>query len=95
MTISVVIAAYNEEENIGKLLNALPRQTRIPDEVIVVDDGSNDRTVEIVKRYSGVKLIEGPHEGVNAARHKGTLKAKANIVMQTDADCVPSNDRVK
>ena len=43
LTISVVIPAYNEEENIGRLLDALQRQTRIPDEVIVVDDGSNDR----------------------------------------------------
>jgi len=43
LTISVVIPAYNEEENIGRLLDGLQRQTRIPDEVIVVDDGSNDR----------------------------------------------------
>lgn len=100
MTISVVIPAYNEEENIGRLLDALQRQTRIPDEVIVVDDGSNDGTVEIVSSYnsnsgSRVTLIEGPHEGVNAARHKGTLKARSDIVVQTDADCIPPRDWIE
>lgn len=96
LTISVVIPAYNEEENIGRLLDALQRQTRIPDEVIVVDDGSNDGTVEIVSTYSsGVTLIEGPHEGVNAARHKGTLKARSDIVVQTDADCIPPRDWIE
>jgi len=95
LNISVVIPAYNEEENISKLLNALLMQTRIPDEVIVVDDGSNDGTVEIVKTHSGVKLIEGPHEGVNAARHKGTLKATSDIVLQTDADCIPPRDWIE
>ncbi len=95
LTTSVVIPAYSEKENIGKLLDALQTQTRIPDEVIVVDDGSNDRTVEIAKAYKGVTLIEGPHEGVNAARHKGTLGAKADIVVQTDADCVPPRDWIE
>jgi glycosyltransferase involved in cell wall biosynthesis len=88
VTIAVVIPAYNEEEHLGALLHALLVQTRIPDEIIVVDDGSADGTAEVAKQYAdrGVILLEEPHEGVNAARHKGTMRASADIVVQTDAD---------
>jgi glycosyltransferase involved in cell wall biosynthesis len=94
VTIAVVIPAYNEEEHLGALLNALLVQTRTPDEIIVVDDGSADGTAEVVKRYADhrVILLEEPHEGVNAARHKGTMRAAADIVVQTDADVVPPRE---
>lgn len=56
MRISVVIRALNEEEHIGRLLTGLSRQKRQPDEVILVDSGSEDATVEIASRF-GAKIV--------------------------------------
>lgn len=99
MSITVVIPTLNEEENIRDLLELLEQQTRIPDEIIVVDDGSTDGTVKFVTQYSyehrNVSIIAGPHRGVNAARHTGTLYANTDIVVQTDADIVPELDWIE
>lgn len=95
MNVSVIIPAYNEEKDIADLLNALSTQTIIPDEIIVVDDGSTDNTVEIAKTYPNVKVIERSHEGVSAARHAGTLAATSTIIQQTDADIIPPPDWIE
>ena len=60
MKISVNIIVKNEEENIIETLNALKNQTKKPDEVIIVDGGSTDKTKKIIKKYKGlpIKLIE-------------------------------------
>lgn len=56
LTYSVIIRAYNEEAHIGKLLFGLRKQTRPPEEIILVDSGSTDKTVEIAKSF-GVKIV--------------------------------------
>ncbi len=62
--VSLIIPAYNEEQRIGETLNKvlsyLEKQTYTW-EVIVVDDGSTDKTSEIVSKYNNVKLIKFPH----------------------------------
>ena len=55
--VSAVISAYNEEKDIGKCLESLRYQSCKNIEVIVVDDGSTDKTREIVRRFKKVKLI--------------------------------------
>ncbi len=90
--ISVIIPVYNGEKTIKECLISLAKQTRKPDEIIVVDDGSEDRTKEIVKEFVGkrVKLIEQKHKGPASARNLGAKKAKGKIVLFTDADCIPN-----
>jgi glycosyltransferase involved in cell wall biosynthesis len=87
--ISVIIPAYNSEKTLGKCLSSLQEQTRKPDEIIVVDDGSADKTIDVVKSFKNVSLLAQAHKGPAAARNLGANKAKGKILLFTDADCVP------
>lgn len=75
MFISVVCPTYNSESFVKKTLLSVLKQTRLPDEIIVADDGSRDRTVEVVENvfacYSHVKtrIIKNRHRGPGATRN--------------------------
>jgi len=87
--ISVVVPVYSGEETLGRCLDALLDQDYEGEyEIIVVDDGSTDRTRELVAKYP-VKLLEQKHHGPAAARNFGARGAEGEIVVFTDADCVP------
>ena len=93
--ISIIIPARNEEDNIGELLKALQEQTypRELFEIIVVDDHSSDKTVEIVSHFPGVKLLTLNDDAINSykkkAIEKGIAAASGELIVTTDADCVP------
>lgn len=92
---SVIIPAYNAEKVIGNCLNALRSQTANPHEVIVVDDGSKDGTIEAARKFSGVRVITQKHRGPAAARNLGAKNASGDILLFTDADCVPEKAWIK
>lgn len=91
--LSVVIPAYNEEHrlppNLRRVLCYLSKQPYLF-EVIVVDDGSEDRTVDRVREIAAedvrVHLIENPHYGKGYTVRTGMLAARGEIVLFTDAD---------
>jgi GT2 family glycosyltransferase/sugar lactone lactonase YvrE len=83
--VSVVVCAYNAADTIADTLDSLGRLTYPDFEVIVVNDGSRDRTGEIAKRYP-VRVIEIPNGGLSAARNLGLAEATGEIVAYTDAD---------
>ncbi len=85
--ISVIIPVYNVEKTIDECLSSLLNQTRKPDEIIVVDDGSNDRTKEIASKFKNVIFLEKEHKGPASARNFGAKKAKGDILLFTDSDC--------
>src|SRR6185436_883472 len=96
--ISVIIPARNEEENIGKLLSSIEKQTYPSHlfEVIVVDDHSTDNTVAVVNSYSFAKLIKLEFDNINSYKKKaiesGIAAASGDLIVTTDADCiVPGN----
>lgn len=91
--ISVVIPTYNEEKNIERCLRALEEQTlpREDFEIIVVDGQSSDRTVDIAKMYAD-EVIQQVSEGVGGARNDGVRVAKGDIIVTTDADCIPHRE---
>jgi glycosyltransferase involved in cell wall biosynthesis len=87
--LSVVIPAYNEERFIGALLERVLAVDLIPlglgKEIIVVDDGSKDRTAEIVRGYP-VELISKPNGGKGSAVRAGIARATGRYLMIQDAD---------
>lgn len=88
LTLSIIIPVYNEQDCIKTCLDSVARQTVKPDEVIVVNNGSTDRTVEIAKEYEFVKLIEEPVKGLTRARDTGFRAAKGEIFGRIDADTI-------
>lgn len=81
---SVVIPCFNEEDYIGEALQSLQAQdTQATYEIIVVDNKCDDHTAEIAMGY-GVRVVSETVPGVCAARQKGTLEAKGEIIISTD-----------
>lgn len=89
MKISVIVPAYNAEKYIGQCIKALLNQAyRHEDyEVIVVDDGSIDKTVDIIKTHP-VRYIYQKNHGPATARNNGVKEAKGDIILFTDSDCI-------
>src|SRR3990167_8238578 len=89
MKISVVIPVHNEENYIAACIKNLLNQTRLPDEIIVVNNNSTDKTVQIVKQFEQVKLIHEKKQGITPARNAGYSAASGDIIARTDADSQP------
>jgi glycosyltransferase involved in cell wall biosynthesis len=87
--VSVVVCTYNDEDYIGECVDALLAQTypRNLLELIVVDDGSTDRTPDILRRYERVRYLWQRNQGPSAARNLGIVNATGEYVCFTDSDC--------
>jgi cellulose synthase/poly-beta-1,6-N-acetylglucosamine synthase-like glycosyltransferase len=91
MSVSIIIPTFNGASRITNCLDALSIQTEGRDvEILVVNDGSTDTTLEVVGRYSHVALINQANRGPAAARNHGAAVAKGTILLFTDDDCVPT-----
>jgi glycosyltransferase involved in cell wall biosynthesis len=90
--VSVVIPAYQAGDTIGRALDSVLNQAAKPGEIIVVDDGSSDRTVGIVEEYISasltivVRMIRQENLGAGAARNRGLAAAIHPLVAFLDAD---------
>lgn len=91
MKASVVVTTCNEEESIGKLLESLVKQSLKPNEIVIVDSESSDKTVELIKEFNqdviNIKLISKKCTR-GEGRNIGVEKAKSEIITMTDAGCV-------
>ena len=86
-TLSVVIPNYNRADLIGETLDNVFAQTRAPDEVIVVDDGSTDDSVAVLERYGAwITLIRQANAGPGAARNRGLAAARGELIQFMDSD---------
>lgn len=90
MRLSVAIPVLDEEELIGDCLDALRQQSDPVDEIIVVDNGSTDGTVDIA-RAAGVTVIEEPRRGITYSRNTGFAAASGDILARIDADTFVSD----
>jgi len=85
---SVVIPLHNKEKEIIETIHSVMSQSYAPDEIIVVDDGSTDNGVNVIKENfkDKIKLISQKNLGVSSARNRGILEAKNEYVCLLDAD---------
>ena len=83
MLVSIIVPVYNGEEYIQRCLDSLLGQTYQNIEILVIDDGSKDRTVSILKDYAKkdkVTIVTKENGGVSSARNKGLSLAKGDFV---------------
>ncbi|MFW6194338.1 MAG: glycosyltransferase [Halobacteriota archaeon] len=96
-TVSVIVPAYNAENNIANLIESLldldyPQELL---ELIMVDNNSTDRTKEIIKKYPVKLLEENSIQSSYAARNKGIKHARGEIIAFTDSDCIATKQWVR
>lgn len=89
---SVIVPVYNVENYIGRCIDSILEQTFVCFELILVDDGSTDRSLEICNHYASIdkriKLIHQENRGVSAARNVGLYKAAGKYIVFVDGDDV-------
>lgn len=87
--VSVIISTYNEEKVIKDCLDSLSKQTFKDMEIIVVDDGSTDKTIEVLSEF---RILRQEHKGPGIARNLGVKNAKGEILVFVDADMTFDKD---
>lgn len=92
-SVSIVVPVYNGELTIGKCLKSIMSLEYPADkvEVIVVDDGSTDKTVDIIKEFP-VKVVQIKHSGYPSAMNNGIKVASGEIIVNIDSDTYPRED---
>lgn len=99
--ISVVIPLYNKALTITRCLNSVNNQTVLPDELIIINDGSQDNSLEIVKNWVSkntkieCQIIDQLNQGVSYTRNKGVALSRNNFVAFLDADDEWSEDFIR
>ena len=99
-TVTVVVPCRNEAATIRQLLDAVAAQTRAPDDVVIVDDGSTDRTPLVVEDWRrahphiSIRVIPGPGRGVGAAVNAGIAACNAEVIVRLDGHSIPSPDYI-
>ena len=95
MKVSLIISTYNWPAALDVCLKSLLRQSRLPDEVIIADDGSGEETAELIQSYKSrfqimIKHVWHPDEGFQLAaiRNKAILIATGDYIIQIDGDLI-------
>jgi glycosyltransferase involved in cell wall biosynthesis len=87
VTISVIVCAHNEERYLGCCLTSLLAQSRAPDELLVINNASTDRTRVVAAAIPGVRIVDEPRKGLVIARERGRSEATGDLLVYVDADC--------
>ncbi|RFC55320.1 glycosyltransferase family 2 protein [Brumimicrobium aurantiacum] len=93
---SVVIPLYNKEQSITETIQSVLNQSFQEFEIIVVNDGSKDRSVEVVKQIKDqrIRLVDQKNQGVSAARNKGIKEARNEWIAFLDGDDIWNDDHL-
>lgn len=93
-TVSIILPVYNEQKYIARCLISLIKQTQKILDVIVVDDGSTDKSMEIIRglvsahNIRNLRILNQSHQGPAAARNLGARTAMGDILIFADADMI-------
>ena len=94
--VSAIIPNYNRETLVGETISNLLAQTLPPFEIIVVDDGSTDQSVNVIRSFGDkVKLIQQPNQGPGAARNAGLRIATGDFIQFQDSDDLLSLNKIE
>jgi glycosyltransferase involved in cell wall biosynthesis len=88
MKISFIIPVLNGERYIKQCLDHIVEEMDSEDEIIVVDNGSTDRTLDIVREYEGVRILIYPEISIAALRNRGAEQAAGDLLAFIDSDCI-------
>ncbi|MBI1356444.1 MAG: glycosyltransferase [Acidobacteria bacterium] len=95
VSVSIVIPCFNKRAYVAEAIESALAQTYAC-EVIVVDDGSTDGSLEVVRRYEGrIRWVTGPNQGGSAARNRGIELASGSLIQFLDADDALAPDKVE
>lgn len=94
-SVAVIIPVYNRPDYLRAALDSVFAQTRLPDEVLVVDDGSTDNTAAVAQEYPGVTFIRQQNSGASAARNRGIQAATSEWVAFLDSDDAWHPDKLR
>lgn len=89
MKVTLIATVKDAGETVGSFVAAVGAQTRPPDEVVVVDGGSSDGTLAILRDAAGWNVIEEPGANIARGRNIAIAAATHDLIAVTDADCVP------
>jgi glycosyltransferase involved in cell wall biosynthesis len=96
MNVGVVIPVRDGERYLAEALESVLAQTRQPCDVVVVDDGSTDRTAGVAARYAPrVRCISQPARGIGAARNRGAAEVRGELLAFLDGDDMWPPDRIE
>ena len=95
--VSILITAYNAEPWIAETMDSATGQTWPSVEIIVVDDGSTDATLEIARRYASdtVTVVHQANAGACAARNRALAEARGDFIQYLDADDLLAPDKIE
>lgn len=95
LTVSVIVVTYNRADMLVDTLESLTRQSRLPDEVLVVDNNSTDTTRQVAESFMGrlnLRYIFEKIQGTSTARNTGVENATGDILAFLDDDCVADKE---
>lgn len=97
--VTVVISVYNTEEYLAKCLDSIVNQTLREIEIIIVNDGSSDNGIDIIREFeekdSRIVVFDTENRGVSHARNKGLLNAAGDYIIFVDSDDYLEHDMLK
>ena len=87
VTITAIVCAYNEASHLPACLHSLLAQTRLPDEILVINNASTDDTASVARAIPGVRVVDEPIKGLVVARETARTIARGEVLAYVDADC--------
>jgi glycosyltransferase involved in cell wall biosynthesis len=92
MKVSLIATVLNADEHVGAFLRSIAAQSRAPDEVVIVDGGSTDGTLALLRAADGVTVIEEPGANIARGRNVAIAHAAHEAIAVADADCAYGPD---
>jgi glycosyltransferase involved in cell wall biosynthesis len=86
--VSLITTVKDAADRVGEFLASVSAQTRPPDEVVVVDGGSTDGTLDVLRAAAGITLLEEPGANIARGRNAAIAAARHDVLAVSDADCV-------